>query len=179
MTTDEEPGAADFTKLRELRPAFDKEGSVTAGNSSSINDGAALIVAMSEGEAKRRGLRALARIVAQASHAHDPKWFTTAPIACIEKVLKRAGLGADKVDIFEINEAFAVVAMAAMRELKLPHAKVNPYGGAVALGHPIGASGARIVVTLIHGMKARGARYGLATLCIGGGEASAVVIESM
>lgn len=174
---DEEPFSVDLGKLGALRPAFEKDGTVTAGNASSINDGAALTVLMSPEAAQKNSVQPLARIVAQASYAHDPSWFTTAPIGCIRKVLAKAGLGVSDIDLFEINEAFAVVALAAIKELQLDPAKVNPQGGAVALGHPIGASGARILTTLIHGLKAAGKRRGLATLCIGGGEASAVIVE--
>jgi acetyl-CoA C-acetyltransferase len=174
---DEEPFSVDLSKLSTLRAAFEKDGTVTAGNASSINDGAALTVLMNADAIRKNGLKPLARIVAQASFAHDPSWFTTAPIGCIQKVLAKAGMSVSDIDIFEINEAFAVVTMAAMKELNLDPAKVNPYGGAVALGHPIGASGARILVTLINGLKAQGKKRGLATLCIGGGEASAVIVE--
>lgn len=176
---DEEPFSVDLAKLTTLRPAFDKNGTVTAGNASSINDGAALTVIASEEGVKKHGLKPLARIVAQASHAQDPAWFTTAPIECIRKVLKKAGLTTSDVDQFEINEAFAVVTMAAIKELDLDPARVNPYGGAVSLGHPIGASGTRILATLINGLSAQGKKRGLATLCIGGGEASAVIVEMM
>jgi len=176
--TDEEPFSVDLDRLATLRPAFDKEGTVTAGNASSLNDGAALLVLTDLATAKAKGLTPLAKIVAQASHAQDPKWFTTAPIGCITKLLKKSGLSVKDIDAFEINEAFAVVAMAAMRDLKLSHDRVNPNGGAVALGHPIGASGARVLVTLVHHMKRNKLRRGLATLCIGGGEASGVIIEA-
>lgn len=174
---DEEPYSVDLAKIQTLRPAFDKDGTVTAGNASSINDGAALAVVMSEKAAQDRGIKPVARIVAQASFAQDPAWFTTAPVECIRRVLKKAQLQTSEIDQYEINEAFAVVTMAAIKELALDPAKVNPYGGAVALGHPIGASGARILATLINGLQATGKRRGLATLCIGGGEASAIVIE--
>lgn len=174
---DEEPLSVDLAKLSTLRPAFEKDGTVTAGNASSINDGAALALLVSEQFASEKGLKPEARIVAQASFAQDPSWFTTAPIGCIKKVLEKAGLKISDIDLFEINEAFAVVTMAAIKELKLDPSKVNPFGGAVSLGHPIGASGARILATLINGLKATGKRRGLATLCIGGGEASAIVIE--
>jgi len=176
---DEEPFSVDLAKLPELRPAFDKSGTITAGNASSINDGAALVVACSEEKAKELGVKPLVRIVAQASHAQDPSWFTTAPVECIRKVLHKAKLSASDIDLFEINEAFAVVPMAAMRDLEIPHDKVNVHGGAVAIGHPIGASGTRVLVTLIHALRAAGKRRGLATLCIGGGEASAVIVEVM
>lgn len=176
---DEGPYAVDLSKIQTLRPAFDKDGTVTAGNASSINDGAALTVVMSEAVAKQRGIKPIARIVAQASFAQDPAWFTTAPVECIRRVLKKAQLQASDIDQYEINEAFAVVTMAAIKELGLDAAKVNPYGGAVALGHPIGASGARVVATLINGLQATGKKRGLATLCIGGGEASALIVEML
>ena len=174
---DEQPFSVDLAKLSTLKPAFDKEGSVTAGNSSSINDGAALTVLMSAETAKAKGIKPIAKIVAQASHAQDPAWFTTAPIECIKKALAKANLKTTDIDIYEINEAFSVVTMAAIKDLNLDAAKVNPYGGAVALGHPIGASGARVLATLINGLQAQGKKRGLATLCIGGGEASAVIVE--
>lgn len=179
INTDEEPYSADLAKLKDLRPAFDKAGTITAGNASSINDGAALLMLTSAEYAKKSGLKPLARIVAQASHAQEPNWFTTAPIACIEKVLKKANLKTEDIDLYEINEAFAVVAMAAIQDLKLPSDRVNIFGGAVALGHPIGASGARVLVTLLNALKEKGKKRGLATLCIGGGEASAVIVETM
>ena len=177
VAKDEEPFAVDLDKLPKLRPAFAKDGTITAGNASSIDDGAALTVLVSANFAKERSLKPLARIVAQASHAADPTWFTTAPVECIRKVLAKAEKTVNDIDIFEINEAFAVVPMAAMRELEIPRSKVCPHGGAVALGHPIGASGTRVLVTLINGLQTAGKKWGLATLCIGGGEASAVVIE--
>ena len=177
MSLDEQPKKADPSKIPTLKPAFAKDGTVTAANSSSISDGAAALILTSAEEAKKRGLKPLARIVAQASNAHEPKWFTTAPVGAIEKVLKSAGWKKDDVDLFEINEAFAVVAMIAMRDLGLDHAKVNVNGGACALGHPIGASGARIIVTLINALQARGKKRGVAALCIGGGEATAVAVE--
>ncbi|MBI1329931.1 MAG: acetyl-CoA C-acyltransferase [Alphaproteobacteria bacterium] len=177
VKADEQPKKADPAKIPTLKPAFAKDGTVTAANSSSISDGAAALVLTSAAVADRRGLKPLARIVAQASNAHEPRWFTTAPVGAIEKVLQRAGWKADDVDLFEINEAFANVAMIAMRDLNLPHEKVNVNGGACALGHPIGASGARIIVTLLHALKARGGRRGIASLCIGGGEATAVAVE--
>ncbi len=175
--TDEEPFSVDLDKLTTLRPAFDKAGTITAGNASSINDGAALLVVMDADLAAQKGLKPLARIVSQASHAQDPMWFTTAPIGAMNKALKKANWAVKDVDIFEVNEAFAVVAMAAMKDLSIPHQKLNPYGGAVSLGHPIGCSGARILTTLIHGLKAKSQKRGMASLCIGGGEASAVCIE--
>ena len=178
MEIDEEPFSADLDRVPSLRPAFDKEGTITAANASTINDGAALLVAMARETAESLGLKPLARIVAQASFAHEPKMFTTAPIGCIKKVLEKAHLKAPDIDSYEINEAFSVVTMAAIQELNLDPEKVNPSGGAVSLGHPIGASGARILVTLLHNLKRQG-RYGLATLCIGGGEASGVIVEKL
>lgn len=176
---DEEPFSVDLAKLATLRAAFDKNGTVTAGNASSINDGAALTIIASEEAVKKHGLKPIARIVAQASHAQEPSWFTTAPVECIRKVLKKAGLAVGDIDQYEVNEAFAVVTMAAIKDLGLDPAKVNPFGGAVSLGHPIGASGSRILATLLNGLAAQGKKRGLATLCIGGGEASAVVVEMM
>jgi len=177
VAVDEQPRKADAAKIPTLKPAFAKDGTVTAANSSSISDGAAALILASAEEAKKRGLKPIARIVAQASNAQEPKWFTTAPVGAIEKVLKAAGWNKDDVDLFEINEAFAVVAMIAMRDLGLPHDKVNVNGGACALGHPIGASGARIIVTLINALEKRGLKRGVAALCIGGGEATAVAVE--
>src|SRR6185312_12291966 len=177
ISTDEQPRKADPAKIPTLKPAFAKDGTVTAANSSSISDGAAALVLTRESVAEKRGLKPIARIVAQASNAHEPRWFTTAPVGAIQKVLQRAGWKTDDVDLFEINEAFANVAMIAMRDLNLDHAKVNVNGGACALGHPIGASGARIVVTLINALKKRGLKRGVASLCIGGGEATAVAVE--
>ena len=172
---DEEPFSVDLDRIPTLRPAFDKEGTVTAANASSINDGAALLVVMSAEAAKQQNLKPLARIVGQASYAHAPKMFTTAPIGCIKKLLDKTKLTKDDIAKYEINEAFAVVPMAAIKELGLDEAKVNSRGGAVSLGHPIGCSGARILVTLLHSLQA--GEKGLATLCIGGGEASGVVVE--
>ena len=177
MAADEQPRKADPAKIPTLKPAFAKDGTVTAANSSSISDGAAALVLSSADEARKRGLKPIARIVAQASNAHEPKWFTTAPVGAIEKVLKSAGWKKEDVDLFEINEAFAVVAMIAMRDLGLPHDKVNVNGGACALGHPIGATGARLIVTLLHALEAQNLKRGVAALCIGGGEATAVAIE--
>jgi acetyl-CoA C-acetyltransferase len=179
VARDEQPKNAKPEKIPTLKPAFAKDGTVTAANSSSISDGAAALILASADEAKKRGLKPIARIVAQASNAGEPKWFTTAPVGAIEKVLKEAGGTKDDVDLFEINEAFAVVAMIAMRDLGLDHAKVNVNGGACALGHPIGASGARILVTLIAALQKRGKTRGVAALCIGGGEATAVAVELM
>jgi acetyl-CoA C-acetyltransferase len=174
---DEQPFSVDLERLPTLKPAFEKDGTVTAGNASPINDGAALTVLASESAVKRFHLKPIARIVAQASHAQDPSWFTTAPIECIRKVLSKAKYTLESIEHFEINEAFSVVPLAAMQDLQIQHDRINPYGGAVALGHPIGASGARIIATLLNGMRARNHKRGLATLCIGGGEASAVVVE--
>jgi acetyl-CoA C-acetyltransferase len=177
VTADEEPWRVDFEKLKKLRPAFAKEGTITAANASTINDGAAALVLTTAEHAAERGLRPRARLVAQATFAQEPEWFTTAPVTAIRRVLERAALAVADVDLFEINEAFAVVAMAAIRELDLDPARVNVRGGAVALGHPIGASGARILVTLLHALEERGARRGCAAICLGGGEATAVVVE--
>ena len=174
---DEQPFKANFEKIPQLRPAFRRDGTVTAANSSSISDGAAALVLMRRSEAQRRGLAPVATILAHATHAQEPGWFTTAPVGAIAKVLDATGWKAGGVDLYEINEAFAVVTMAAMREHGLPHEKVNVHGGACALGHPIGASGARILVTLIGALRARGGRRGVASLCIGGGEATAMAIE--
>jgi acetyl-CoA C-acetyltransferase len=177
VDTDEEPSKTDFSKVPGLRPAFDKAGTVTAANASKINDGAAAVVLMSEKAMKAAGAKPLAKIVASAHFAQDPKWFTTAPVGAIKKAVEKAGLTIEQIDLFEINEAFAAVTMAAMKDLKIPHEKVNVNGGAVAIGHPIGASGARILTTLVHGLHTHNKKYGLATLCIGGGEAVAVIIE--
>ncbi len=177
VATDEQPGKSDPAKIPTLKPAFRKDGTVTAASSSSISDGAAATVIMSEDEAKKRGVKPIARIVAHATHSQEPQWFTTAPVTAIQNVLKKAGWKVEDVDLFEVNEAFAVVAMAPMRDLGVPHEKLNVNGGACALGHPIGASGARLVVTLIHALKARGGKRGVASLCIGGGEATALAIE--
>ncbi len=174
---DEQPLKGRPEKIPSLRPAFAKDGTVTAANSSSISDGAAALVMMRQSEAERRGLTPKARILAHSTHAQAPAWFTTAPIKAIEKVLDKAGWSTGDVDLYEINEAFAVVAMAAMRELDLPHEKVNVHGGACALGHPIGASGARIMVTLIAALEKYGQKRGVASLCIGGGEATAIALE--
>ncbi len=176
---DEQPLKANPDKIPQLKPAFRKDGTVTAANSSSISDGAAALVLMKQSAAARRGAQPLARIVAHATHAHEPAWFTTAPVGAIETVLAKAGWAARDVDLFEINEAFAVVTMAAMHDLKLPPEKVNVHGGACALGHPIGASGARIVVTLLAALEQYGLKRGVAALCIGGGEATALAVERM
>jgi acetyl-CoA C-acetyltransferase len=174
---DEQPGKASIDKIPQLRPAFSADGTVTAANSSSISDGAAAVVLMRESTAKAKGLTPMARIVAQASHARHPSEFTIAPIGAIEKVLARAGWTTADVDLWEINEAFAMVPILAMRELELDHSKVNIHGGACALGHPVGASGTRIIVTLMYALKKLGKTKGIASLCIGGGEAVAVAIE--
>jgi acetyl-CoA C-acetyltransferase len=177
VTEDEDVRKTNFEKIPTLKPAFQKDGTVTAANASKINDGAAALVIMSASRAKELGVKPIAKIIAQASFARDPAWFTTAPADGITKALKRANLTKDDIDLFEINEAFAVVTLAVNKMLGLDVNKVNVNGGAVALGHPIGASGARILVTLLHAMEQRGAKRGLATLCIGGGEASAVIVE--
>ena len=174
---DETPFAVNVEKITTLRPAFNKDGLVTAATSSSISDGAAALVLMTESTAKKRGAKPLARLVAQASNAHEPEWFTTAPVGAIQKVLAKAGWKAGDVDLYEVNEAFAVVTMAAMKDIGIPHDKVNVNGGAVAMGHPIGATGARIITTLIYALKKRGLKKGVAALCIGGGEATAVALE--
>jgi acetyl-CoA C-acetyltransferase len=176
--TDEQPGKSDIAKIPTLKPAFRKEnGTVTAASSSSISDGAAATVVMSADDAAKRGIKPLARIVGHATHSQEPEWFTTAPVGAIQKLLKKVDWKIEDVDLFEVNEAFAVVAMTPMKELGIPHEKLNVNGGATALGHPIGASGARLVVTLIHALRKRGAKRGIATLCIGGGEATALAVE--
>ncbi len=177
IETDEQPFKANLAKIPTLKPAFRKDGTVTAANSSSISDGAAALVLMRRSSAEKRGLAPLATVVGHATHAQEPGWFTTAPVGAMRKLFARTGWSADKVDLFEINEAFAVVAMAAMKEHGLPHEKVNVHGGACALGHPIGASGARILVTLIGALRKYGGRRGVASLCIGGGEATAMALE--
>ncbi len=174
---DEQPLKAQLDKIPTLKPAFRKDGTVTAANSSSISDGAAALVLMRRSTADKLGLKPLATIIGHATHAHEPGWFTTAPVGAMQKLFARTGWSADKVDFYEINEAFAVVTMAAMHDLKLPHEKVNVHGGACALGHPIGCSGARILVTLIGALKKYGGKRGVASLCIGGGEATAMAIE--
>ncbi len=174
---DEEPNRVDLSKLRSLKPVFKADGVLTVGNSPSCNDGAAALVVMAEDEATKRGLKPMARVVGYAGAALAPEWFTIAPIEAIKRVLQRTGLAVADIDLFEINEAFSAVSLAINRELGLDPAKVNVNGGAVALGHPIGATGARILTTLLYAMEARGARRGLASLCIGGGEALAMVIE--
>ncbi len=177
VSEDEEPNRVDLRKMRDLKPAFQEHGILTVGNSPSCNDGAAALIVMAEEEAARRGLTPLATIVGYAGAALAPEWFTIAPIEAITLVLKKTGLTSGDIDLFEINEAFSAVSLAINRELGLDDKKVNVHGGAVALGHPIGATGARILTTLIHGMEARGARRGLASLCIGGGEALAIIVE--
>ena len=176
---DEQPGKAQLDKIPSLKPAFKKDGTVTPANSSSISDGAAALVLMRESDAAQRGLKPLARIVGYTTHAQEPGWFTTAPVYAMKKLFAQTGWTADSVDFYEINEAFAVVTMAAMKELNLPHDKVNVHGGACALGHPIGASGARIVVTLLGALKKYGKKRGVASLCIGGGEATALAVEML
>ena len=174
---DEQPLKAQLDKIPTLKPAFRKDGTVTAANSSSISDGAAALVLMRRSMADKLGLKPLATIIGHATHAHEPGWFTTAPVGAMQKLFAKTGWSADKVDFYEINEAFAVVTMAAMHDLKLPHEKVNVHGGACALGHPIGCSGARILVTLIGALRKYGGKRGVASLCIGGGEATAMAIE--
>ncbi|MBB2805453.1 acetyl-CoA acetyltransferase [Xanthomonas arboricola] len=177
VDSDEQPAKSDIAKIPTLKPAFKKDGSVTAASSSSISDGAAITVLMGADEAQRRGIAPLARIVGHVTHSQEPEWFTTAPVAAIQKLIGKIGWQLDEVDLFEINEAFAVVAMTPIAELGISHDKVNVNGGACALGHPIGASGARLVVTLVNALRTRGGKRGIATLCIGGGEATAIAIE--
>ena len=179
VSIDEGPGKVKLDKIPTLKPAFKKDGTITAASSSSINDGAAALVMMKESTAAKLGCKPLARIVAHATHAQEPEWFATAPVGATQKVLAKAGWQVGDVDLWEVNEAFAVVPMALMKELNVPHDKVNVNGGACALGHPIGASGARIMVTLMYALQARGLKKGLATLCIGGGEATAVALEML
>jgi acetyl-CoA C-acetyltransferase len=179
VSKDEEPGRSDPSKFAGLRPAFDKEGTITAANASSINDGASAVVVMAEDVALKMGIKPMAVILGQASFAQEPVWFTTAPAGAIKKVLNKTGLTTADIDLWEINEAFSVVSIINNRLLNLDPAKVNIRGGAVALGHPIGASGARILTTLLYAMKDTGAKRGCAALCIGGGEASAMVVEMM
>lgn len=176
---DEEPFNTNFDKIPALKPAFEKDGTITAANASKINDGAAAHVLMSASVAKEKGLKPLARIVAYGTFAHDPKYFTTAPVSAMKKTLQAAQLKASDIDFWEINEAFSIVTQVAMKELELSADRVNPHGGAVAIGHPIGASGARILATLVHSLHTHNKRYGLATLCIGGGEAVAMIIEKI
>lgn len=177
IDTDELPRTAMPEKIPTLKPAFSKDGTVTAANASAISDGAAALVLMRESEAKKRGLKPLARIVASSSHAHEPEYFTTAPVPAMKKTLAKAGWKIEDVDLWEVNEAFAVVPMIAMKELGISHDRVNVHGGACAMGHPIGASGARVLITLIAAMEDRGARKGMASLCIGGGEGIAMAVE--
>jgi acetyl-CoA C-acetyltransferase len=177
VDTDETPSTLDVTKIPALKPAFKKDGTVTAASSASISDGAAAVVLTRESLAAGKGLKPLARILGYTSFALEPEWFTLAPVGAIRKLLTRLGLQASDVDLYEVNEAFAVVAMAAIKDLELDHARVNVNGGACALGHPIGATGARILTTLIHALKSRGKRRGIASLCIGGGEATAIAVE--
>ena len=179
VSMDEGPGKVKLDKIPTLKPAFKKDGTITAASSSSINDGAAALVMMKESTAARLGCKPLARIVSHATHAQEPEWFATAPVGATQKALAKAGWAVGDVDLWEVNEAFAVVPMALMKELGVPHEKVNVNGGACALGHPIGASGARIMVTLMYALQARGLKKGLATLCIGGGEATAVALEML
>jgi acetyl-CoA C-acetyltransferase len=174
---DEAPLKADPSKIPTLRPAFSKDGTVTAANASSISDGAAALVMTRQSVAERLGLSVVARVVSHAAHAHEPEKFTTAPVPAMQKALKKAGWTVEDVDLFEVNEAFAVVAMIAMRDLNIPHEKMNVHGGATALGHPIGASGARVLATLLSALQQRGGKRGLASLCIGGGEATAMAVE--
>lgn len=177
VDTDEQPGNARPEKIPQLRPAFEKDGTVTAANASSISDGAAALTLMLASEAETQGLQSIALIHGFDQSAQEPEWFTTAPVTAINKTLQRVGWSVDDVDLWEVNEAFAVVAMAAMHEIGIPHNKLNVHGGACALGHPIGASGARIIVTLIHALQQHGGKKGIASLCIGGGEATAMAIE--
>jgi len=177
VSEDEEPKKVKFDKIPSLKPAFQKDGTVTAANSSKINDGAAAVMVMAKEVADRMGTKPLAKIVSYASTAKKPEWFTTAPADVIPKVLEKAGLVKNDIDLFEINEAFAVVNLAVNNMLGLDMAKVNVHGGAIALGHPIGASGARILVTLLHAMKLRNVKRGMVAICIGGGEASGMIIE--
>jgi acetyl-CoA C-acetyltransferase len=177
VSRDETPGTCDISKIASLKPAFGKDGTVTAASSSSISDGAAALVLMSAAAAKARGLKPLARVLAYASHAQEPEWFTTAPVGAIKKTLAKLGWRPHDADLYEINEAFAAVPMAAMHDVDIDHSRVNVNGGACALGHPIGATGARILTTLVHGLRNRGGKRGIASLCIGGGEAVAMAIE--
>jgi acetyl-CoA C-acetyltransferase len=179
VKTDEQPLKANPDKIPQLKPVFRKDGTVTPANSSSISDGAAAMVLMRLSDAEKRGLAPLAKIVAFSAHSQEPQWFTTAPVGAIRKLFEKTGWNARSTDLFEINEAFAVVAMAAMHDLELPHDKVNVHGGACALGHPLGASGARIMVTLLAALEKHGLKRGIASLCIGGGEATAIAVERM
>lgn len=177
VDTDEQPGSARPDKIPSLRPAFKKDGTITAANASSISDGAAALVMMRQSEAEKRGLKVIATIKGHSQNAHEPEWFTTAPVGAMSKLMQRLDWTAESVDLFEINEAFAVVPMAAMKELSIDHAKVNVNGGACALGHPLGASGARIIVTLLGALENSGQKSGVASLCLGGGEATAIAVE--
>jgi acetyl-CoA C-acetyltransferase len=177
IARDETPGTCDMSKIATMKPAFNKDGTVTAASSSSISDGAAALVLMNAQTAASRGMKPIARVLAYASNAHEPEWFTTAPVGALRKVLNQLGWKPHDADLYEINEAFAVVTMAAMRDIDIDHARVNVFGGACALGHPIGATGARILTTLVHGLRRRGGKRGIATLCIGGGEAVALAVE--
>jgi len=179
IAEDEEPKKVIFDKINKLKPVFDIDGTITAANASTLNDGASVLLVMSQTRAKELGLNPLAKIISHASYAHDPKWFTTAPSQVIKKVLKKSSMDKKDVGLWEINEAFSIVPMAAIDDFNLDAEKVNIYGGAVALGHPIGASGARILTTLLNGMNKRNVDVGLATLCIGGGEASAIIVEKI
>ncbi len=179
IDTDEQPGKANPEKIPTLRPAFAKEGTVTAANSSSISDGASALIMMKESEAEKRGLKPLAKIIGHSVHSQEPNWFTTAPVGAMNKLFEKTGWTDNDVDLYEINEAFAVVTMAAMHDLNLSHDKVNIHGGACALGHPVGSSGSRIIITLIAALKTHGKKRGIASLCIGGGEATAVAVELM
>lgn len=176
---DEDPFNTNFDKIPSLKPAFEKDGTITAANASKINDGGAAHVLMAESVAKARGVKPLARIVAHGTFAHEPKYFTTAPVGAIKKALAKANLKISDIDLWEINEAFAAVTMVAMKDLEIPAERVNVHGGAIAIGHPIGASGARLLATLVHGLHTHNKRYGLATLCIGGGEAVALIVEKI
>lgn len=176
---DEEPQKVMFDKISGLRPAFDKEGAVTAANSSKINDGAAALVLANKDYVTKKGLKPMARVVDYASFAQAPEWFTTAPATAMKKLCEKTGIKIEDIDLFEINEAFAVVTLAAMKDLSIPRSKVNVHGGAVALGHPIGGSGARILTTLLHALKTHNKKYGMASICIGGGEAVAVLVENL
>jgi acetyl-CoA C-acetyltransferase len=179
ISKDEEPGKGDPAKLSSLRPAFSKDGVTTAGNASSLDDGACAMIVMSASEAERRGVKPLGRIVAYSTHAQEPQRFTTAPAAAVEKLLHLAQISVGDVDLFEVNEAFAVVSMAVSQRVKIPAAKMNVNGGAVAIGHPIGMTGARLILTALHELKRSGGRYAIATPCIGGGEATAILLEAV
>lgn len=179
LDTDEQPSKVKFDKIPTLKPVFDKQGTITAANASPINDGASALVVMGKDTADEMGVKPLAKVIAYSTHAQAPEWFTTAPVEAMKKVAEKANMKLEDIDLFEINEAFAAVTMAAIKELNLDPAKVNVNGGSVALGHPIGASGARILTTLIHALKRNNKKYGLASLCIGGGEAVAVIVEAI